>query len=422
MKKESKLHTIRNFLLFSGAILCVFYLTFHVVDRALRDTMFVFLQSCTVHLSCLLRQLNAAPLLHDLIIDGVCPGVSSVLSFIPTIGCLFFCLSILSESGVLAWFARLMDRPMAQLDLPGQAVIPMVMGFGCSVPAILATDAISCKRQRYLTMLLIPYMSCSAKLPIYGMLAAAFFPENPLAAIGAIYLIGIFTGLLCAVLLKHIAGKALFASLFSDNAAGHGGSCADPCTDSLAGARHDASPVPTRPLPARILFPVLSSCLGFIKKAFTVILFASIAIWFLQNFDLQFHMTDDSSHSILAALGQAASPLFSPLGFDDWRAASALIAGISAKEAVISTLSILSEATSGIALSITLSQIFTPVSAFSFMVFCLLYVPCIATLAVIRKQTGKLRFSLLVLLGQTCLAWLAAFLVCRLLILFCGIF
>lgn len=378
----------------------VFHLTFNVAGKELSSLLTRLIDAATECISHQLLASGAKPALHALIVDGICAGVGSVLSFIPVIAVLFFLLSLLTESGYLTQVSMLLDRPFRRIGLSGEAAVPMIMGFGCSVPAIMAAGSLSSKKERYLTMLLIPFMSCSAKLPIYGALAGAFFPKGRMAAIIAIYATGILAAALCCAILNQLPHFHRYAASCHTRA---------PFT---AQGHCAAKPLPSLHFPSlkKVMQPVIISCLGFIKKAFTIIFAASIIIWFLQNFDMRLHMTTDIEDSILAFLGKSAAPFFTPLGFGDWRAASALIAGLSAKEAVLSTLAILSGSAGGASLAALLIEIFTPASAFSFMIFCLLYVPCIATLTVIRKETGKVSVSLMMLLGQTVIAWLVSFL------------
>lgn len=307
-------------------------------------------------------------ILCRLVTEGIMPGVSSVLSFIPSIAIMIFLLTLLRECGLVT----------------GNAA-PFLIGFSCSVPAIIACSNIADKRQRCLTAMLIPYMSCSAKLPIYIMLASVFFPAYPIAAICSIYLTGILITILCTFAAKRM--------------------------DIMQSAPLHA---PKFKLPSlRVVFDaVKDACLGFVKKAFTVILAASVIIWLLQNLDTSFHFTTYIDESLLAHLGRFLVPVFAPLGFGDWRAASAIITGISSKESVVSTFAIIAGGTDE-SLNAVLSEIFTPASALGFMVFCLLYIPCIATLTAIKSTTGGLRYAILALAGHTVVAWAAAYLVFR---------
>lgn len=316
--------------------------------------------------------MSTAEFLHRLLTEGILPGVTSVLSFIPTIAFAIFVLSLLRESGIVKGSAA-----------------RFLMGFSCSVPAIMSCQSIPDKNRQLVTTFLIPFMSCSAKLPIYVLLASTFFPAYPIAAIGAVYTLGIII-----VILGRVAAK-------------------------LAGLWPPCEPVSLRvkfkkPSMGVVLKEVLECCIGFIKKAFTVILAASIIIWLLQNFDTKLVFTSNIEESLLARLGMFFSPAFEPLGFGDWRAVSALITGLSAKEAVVSTFAVIAGTSEGPALWMMLKEVFSPLSAFCFMVFCLLYMPCIATLSAMRTITGKLWVSIAVMASQTAFAWVVTFLIFQL--------
>lgn len=304
--------------------------------------------------------------LHRLIIEGLLPGVGSVLSFVPSITILIFISGVLKESGLIKGTAAY-----------------FIMGFSCSVPAILSCNNIMDKKRRYLTAFLIPYISCSAKLPIYMLIASTFFPAFPYAVIGAVYTIGILMAI---------------AISFS-------------CKSHLVPQSNTNAQKPSK-FPFRTLAKeVATYTLGFIKKAFTVVLIASIVIWFLRNLDPNLELTSQIQDSLLAKLGQWLSPIFVPLGFGDWRASSALITGLSAKEAVVSTLAIIAGSGDYSSMSIMLHEIFTPLSAFSFMVFCLLYMPCISSFIAIKTITKSNAMSLLFLTGHTAVAWTVSFLI-----------
>lgn len=308
-----------------------------------------------------------ADIICHLVSEGILPGVSSVLSFIPSIAIMIFLLTLLRECGVITGHAA-----------------PFLMGFSCSVPAIIACKDIQNMRRRILTVLLIPYMSCSAKLPIYVMLASAFFPAYPLAAIGGVYLTGILIVLICSLTAKRLG--IMQSAPFHEFKL-------------------------KRPSLAIVFDAVKNSCLGFVRKAFTVILAASIIIWLLQNLDMSLRFTSHIDESLLAHFGRFISPAFAPLGFGDWKAATAVITGISSKESVVSTFAVIAKGSGKGDLAVSLFEIFTPASALSFMVFCLLYMPCIATLVAIKNVTGHLRYAMLALAGQTVIAWSIAFVV-----------
>ena len=338
----------------------------------------------------LLTGLGVSNWLHSLIIDGVFAGVGSVLSFLPTIVVLFFFLSILEDSGYMARIAFVMDKLLRKIGLSGRSFVPMLIGFGCSVPAIMATRTLSSERDRQMTILLIPFMSCSAKLPIYAVFTAAFFPQNGAVVMIVMYVLGIIMGILSALLLKGTVFKG--------------------------------KPVPfVMELPAYRLPSLQSVCLhmwdkakDFMVKAFTIIFFATIVIWLLQSYDFRFEMVTDSAHSMLASIGRWLAPIFVPLGFGRWEAVTALITGLTAKEAVVSTFAVLTGAGDSTSLIPILSGMFTPLAAFSFLVFTLLYMPCAAAMAAVRRELGSTRKALMVMLYQTAFAWAAAFIVYQL--------
>lgn len=366
------------FLLILGGI---FYCTFEIADKFLTRPLAQLIHYLTGLLSLRLAGCGMPFWIHELIIHGICTGVGSILSFLPTIATLFFFLSLLEHSGYMDRVARILDLPMNRIGLSGKAILPLVTGFGCSVPAILAAGLLPSRRGQRLTIAMIPFLSCSAKLPIYLILTQTFFPNHRVLAMLAIYLTGILLAICCALILS----RTRFRS-------------------SLPPATWRMTPyqIPR----AEIIFrDVLQNSLGFVRKAFTVILIASAVIWILQNFTPTLTMTSDSRESILACLGQFLSPLFAPLGLDDWRAVSAILTGLSAKESVAGTLSILAQTTAGGSVPRLLCEVFTPASACSFLVFCLLYVPCIASLTAIRKTCGKWRYAVYTALFQTAVAW-----------------
>ena len=330
--------------------------------------------------------------MYRLFTEGILPGVSSVLSFIPTIAAMIFCLALFRELGIIRGSAA-----------------RFIMGFSCSVPAIMSCAGIADKRRRFITAMLIPYMSCSAKLPIYVMMASMFFPKNSYIAVGGIYIIGIVIALAAftaAKRLRLLSGS--YCEAASSALCNH-----QPARHSLHTSKRFAKPFTRLKRPdMRVVFDeVWSCCTGFVKKAFTVILAASVVIWLLQNLDTTFRFTSNIEESLLAQLGRLVAPLLAPVGFGDWRAAAALITGLSAKEAVVSTFAVIAGAAGGPALCTMLEDIFSPLSAFCFMVFCLAYMPCIATLAAIRSVTGRLSISLAVMTVQTLFAWLLSFLI-----------
>lgn len=330
---------------------------------------------------------GASPALQALVVNGVLTGIGSVLSFLPIIAVLFFFLSILEDSGYIPRVAFVMDKLLRNLGLSGRSIVPMLIGFGCSVPAIMATRSLPSKRDRQLTMALIPFMSCSAKLPIYGIFTAAFFSQNEGLIMTAIYVTGILVAILSALIFKATIYKG------------------DPVPFVMV--------IPSYRVPAMksVGLTMWENVKGFIKKAFTIILAATIIIWFLQSFDFGLNMVASSEDSMLATLGRIAAPIFAPLGFGDWRAATALITGLTAKEAVVSTMAVLTGASGATSLTVMLGEIFTPISAFAFMVFCLLYMPCVATLGAIRRELGGLKYALVVVFFQTSVAWVVSFII-----------
>jgi len=365
----------------------VFWLTFAVVGAFLSDIFSFGIDGFTSWIDGLLMQAHVSDALHALIIDGVFAGVGSVLSFLPIIAVLFFFLSILEDSGYMPRVAFVMDRLLRHLGLSGRSIVPMLIGFGCSVPAIMATRTLPSRRDRHMTAILIPFMSCSAKLPIYAMFTTVFFPGKEAFALIGLYMTGITVSILTALLMK----GTVFSGL--------------PVPFVLV--------LPHYRIPAAksVWLRMWENVKGFIRKAFTVIFIATIVIWLLQSFDLGLNMVESSNDSMLAAMGKWAAPFFAPLGFGDWRAATALITGLSAKEAVVSTLAVLTGAGNASTLAIMLKEIFTPLTAFAFLCFCLLYVPCIATLDTIRREMGGLKAAILVSLYQIGIAWLISFLV-----------
>lgn len=359
----------------------VFWLTFDVIGAFLSDLLSEAIDYVTASADVGLTALNIAPPMHSLIIDGVFSGVGSVLSFLPTIVTLFFFLSMLEDSGYMARVAFVMDKLLRKIGLSGSSFVPMIIGFGCSVPAIMATRTLASERDRKMTIILTPFMSCSAKLPIYGIFIAAFFPEQGGLVMMALYLLGILTAIISGVLLNSFvfSGKPV------------------PFVMELPAYR--------LPTARNIVMHMWSKASDFIHKAFTVIFLVSIVIWFLQNFDIRFYMVD-ASESIIASIGKLAAPIFAPLGFGSWQAATSLITGITAKEVVISTLSVLAV---GSGEAPALSQLFTPLTAFTFLVFCLLYPPCVAALATIRREMNSGWVTLAMIGYQLFAAWCVAF-------------
>ena len=372
--------------LFVAIMGLVFFLTFNVVGAFLSDVMEYAVDGLTILVDKGLTAYGINPVVHSLIIDGIFAGVGSVLSFLPIIVTLFFFLSILEDSGYMARVAFVMDKLLRKIGLSGRSFVPMLIGFGCSVPAIMATRTLSSNRDRKMTILLTPFMSCSAKIPIYTLFAAAFFPGRELPVMILLYFGGMSVGIVMALILK--------STLFKGNPV--------PFVMELPNYR--------LPSPKSVLLLMWEKAEDFLTRAFTVIFLATVIIWFLQSFDLRLNVVTDSTQSILAWLGQLVSPLFAPLGFGDWRMVTALVSGFTAKEAVVSTFGVIL-GVSAEQLQMALHSLFTPQSAASFLTFCLLYTPCVAAVATIRRELGSKWKTIMVVISQCIVAWIAAFLV-----------
>lgn len=374
-------------------MMLVFWLTFGVIGSTLSDWLSALIDWITQQVSASLTAYGINPVVHSLLIDGVFAGVGSVLSFLPIIVVLFFFLSILEDSGYMARVAFVMDKLLRKIGLSGRSFVPMLIGFGCSVPAIMATRTLSSERDRKMTILLTPFMSCSAKLPIYAMFTAAFFPRHRALVMITIYLIGILMGILSGLVLKGTVfhGKPV------------------PFVMELPNYRF--------PSAKSVVLLMWDKAKDFLTRAFTVIFVATIIIWFLQTFDTRLNVVSDSANSMLANIGMWISPVFAPLGFNDWRASTALITGFTAKEAVVSTLAVLT-GTSDSNLPTALSSLFTPAAAWAFLVFTLLYTPCVAAVNAVRREMNSVKSAAGVVLFQTGIAWIAAFVVYRIAALF----
>ena len=372
--------------LFVAIMGLVFFLTFNVVGAFLSDVMEYAVDGLTILVDKGLTAYGINPVVHSLIIDGIFAGVGSVLSFLPIIVTLFFFLSILEDSGYMARVAFVMDKLLRKIGLSGRSFVPMLIGFGCSVPAIMATRTLSSNRDRKMTILLTPFMSCSAKIPIYTLFSAAFFPGRELPVMILLYFGGMAVGIVMALILK--------STLFKGNPV--------PFVMELPNYR--------LPSPKSVLLLMWEKAEDFLTRAFTVIFLATVIIWFLQSFDLRLNVVTDSTQSILAWLGQLVSPLFAPLGFGDWRMVTALVSGFTAKEAVVSTFGVIL-GVSAEQLQMALHSLFTPQSAASFLTFCLLYTPCVAAVATIRRELGSKWKTVAVVISQCIVAWIAAFLV-----------
>lgn len=370
--------------LFVGIMGLVFFLTFNVVGAFLSDVMAYAVDGLTLLADRALTAYGINPVVHSLIIDGIFSGVGSVLSFLPIIVTLFFFLSILEDSGYMARVAFVMDKLLRKIGLSGRSFVPMLIGFGCSVPAIMATRTLSSNRDRKMTILLTPFMSCSAKIPIYSLFAAAFFPGKELPVMIALYFGGMVVGILMALLLK--------STLFRGNPV--------PFVMELPNYRF--------PSAKSVALLMWEKAEDFLTRAFTVIFMATVIIWFLQSFDLRLNVVNDSTQSILASIGQLVAPLFAPLGFGDWRMVTALVSGFTAKEAVVSTFGVILGVSTE-QLQGALHQLFTPQSAASFLTFCLLYTPCVAAVATIQRELGSKWKTIGVVIAQCAVAWLVAF-------------
>ena len=364
----------------------IFYLTFNVIGAWLQDLLSSAIDWLTAVVDAALTSYGINPVVHSLVIDGVFAGVGSVLSFLPVIVVMFFFLSILEDTGYMARIAFFMDKILRKLGLSGKSFVPMLIGFGCSVPAIMATRTSSSERDRKMTILLTPYMSCSAKIPIYSVFVAAFFGRQSALAMIIIYLTGIVTGVVVASVLKRTVFRG------------------EPVPFVME--------LPNYRLPSAKNTGLLlwEKAKDFLQRAFTIIFVATVVIWFLRSFDTRLNVVEDQSESLLAILGVLISPVFKPLGFGDWRMVSALVTGITAKEAVVSTLSVIMN-TGAEDLTPVLRTIFTPLSAASFLAFTLLYTPCAAAVATIRREYGSAIKTVIIVIAQCAVAWFVAFLV-----------
>ena len=373
---------------FFGVMFLIFYLTFDLIGQNLSDFLSLGIDKLTMLVDRGLTAYGINPVVHSLIGDGIFAGVGSVLSFLPIIVTLFFFLSILEDTGYMARVAFVMDRLLRRIGLSGRSFVPMLIGFGCTVPAIMATRTVSSDRDRKMTILLTPYMSCSAKIPIYAVFSAAFFPKHAALVMIGLYVTGILLGILLALVLKGTAFRGQPVPFVME--------------------------LPNYRMPSAKSVGLLlwEKARDFLERAFTVIFLATIIIWFLQTFDAKLNVVTDSADSLLAMVGQFIAGIFRPLGFNDWRVATALISGFTAKEAVVSTLAVLL-GTNTAALGSVLGTLFTPLSALSFLVFTLLYTPCIAAVATIRRELGSVWKMLGVVVLQCGVAWLAAMLVYR---------
>lgn len=363
----------------------IFWMTFSVLGKWLSDLLALGIDEVTALVDNALTAYGLNPVVHSLVIDGVFAGVGSMLSFLPIIVVLFFFLAILEDTGYMSRVAFVMDKLLRRIGLSGRSFVPMLIGFGCSVPAIMATRTLSSERDRKMTMLLIPFMSCSAKILIYAVFTAAFFPDHGGLVMTCLYVFGMLVGI--------IAAKVLSKTAFTGKPV--------PFVMELPNYR--------MPSLKSVLLLMWEKAWDFIRRAFTVIFAATIVIWFLQHFDVRLNVVGEgSTDSLLAIIGTWIAPVFAPLGFGDWRVATALLTGLMAKEAVISTLGVLMNVGANLG-SAALGGLFTLPSAVSFLVFCLLYTPCVAALAALRRELGSGVKTVLVMISQCCVAWLAAF-------------
>ncbi len=369
---------------FLAVMFLVFWLTFNVIGSVLSSWLSSGIDALTSVVDAGLTSYGINPVVKSLVVNGVFAGVGSVLSFLPIVVTLFFFLSILEDTGYMARVAFVMDRMLRKIGLSGRSFVPMLIGFGCSVPAIMATRTLASDRDRKMTILLTPYMSCSAKIPIYAVFCAAFFAKYQALVMIGLYAAGMILGILVALVLKGTAFRGQPV----------------PFVMELPNYR--------MPSPKNVLLLLWEKAKDFLERAFTIILLASIVIWFLQTFDTRLNVVANSADSLLALIGQLIAPVFSPLGFGDWRVATSLISGFVAKEAVVSTLSVLTG--TGIAqLHLILSNLFTPLSAVSFLLFTLLYTPCVAAVATMKKELHSAWATIGVVVMQCLVAWVVAF-------------
>ena len=363
---------------FVGIMALVFYLTFGVIGLALQNLLERGIDALTAAVDSTLTAWNVNAAVHSLVIDGIFTGVGSVLSFLPIIVTLFFFLSLLEDTGYMARVAFVMDKLLRRIGLSGRSIVPMLIGFGCTVPGVMASRTLPSERDRKMTILLTPFMSCSAKLPIYSLFAAAFFPEHAALVMVSLYFLGIAVGILMAILLKSSVFKGVAVPFVME--------------------------LPNYRLPGlkNVVQLLWEKARDFLQRAFTVIFVATIIIWFLQSFDLRLSLTADPQQSILAWLASGIAPLFAPLGFADWRVSTALITGFMAKESVVSTLTILYGSSAAFAAALS------PAAAAPLLVFCLLYTPCIAAVASVKRELGG-KWAFIMVANQCIVAWLAAF-------------
>lgn len=368
---------------FIAIMALIFVMTFNLVGAWLSDLMSLGVDSVISLIDNALTAVQINPVVHSLVVDGICNGVGSVISFLPTIVTLFFFLSILEDTGYMARVAFVMDKLLRKIGLSGRSFVPMLIGFGCSVPAIMSTRTLSSERDRKMTILLTPFMSCSAKLPIYSLIISVFFPRQyqALVMVG-LYIFGIICAIIYALILKSTKFKG------------------EPVPFVME--------LPNYRLPSAksVVHLIWEKAKGFIEKAFTIIFVASIIIWFLQTFDAKFNVAESPEQSLLAMIGSLVAPIFAPLGFGDWRVSTALITGFTAKESVVSTLTVLMGVNAEL-----VSTLFTPFTAAVFLVFTLLYTPCVAAIATVKREMGGTKAAVATVIIQCAIAWCVAFLI-----------
>lgn len=368
---------------FIAIMALIFVMTFNLVGAWLSDLMSLGVDSVISLIDNALTAVQINPVVHSLVVDGICNGVGSVISFLPTIVTLFFFLSILEDTGYMARVAFVMDKLLRKIGLSGRSFVPMLIGFGCSVPAIMSTRTLSSERDRKMTILLTPFMSCSAKLPIYSLIISVFFPRQyqALVMVG-LYIFGIICAIIYALILKSTKFKG------------------EPVPFVME--------LPNYRLPSAksVVHLIWEKAKGFIEKAFTIIFVASIIIWFLQTFDARFNVAESPEQSLLAMIGSLVAPIFAPLGFGDWRVSTALITGFTAKESVVSTLTVLMGGNAEL-----VSTLFTPFTAAVFLIFTLLYTPCVAAIATVKREMGGTKAAVATVIIQCAIAWCVAFLI-----------
>ena len=365
---------------FIGIMALVFWLTFNVIGAWLQGLLEQGIEALTALTDSALSAWNVSPMLHSLVIDGIFGGIGSVLSFLPIIVTLFFFLSFLEDSGYMARIAFVMDKLLRKIGLSGRSIVPMLIGFGCTVPGVMASRTLPSERDRKMTIMMTPFMSCTAKLPIYGFFTAAFFPGKGAIIMVGLYFTGIIIGILCALISK--------GTMFKGEAV--------PFVMELPNYR--------MPGAKNVAMLLWDKAKDFLQRAFTVIFIASIVVWFLQTFDFRLNIVSDSHDSMLAVIAGFIAPVFAPLGFGDWRISTSLIAGFMAKESVVSTLTVLLGGTEDI------TALLSPLAAISLLVFCLLYTPCVAAVASINRELGG-KWAAGIVVWQCAVAWAAALIV-----------